>query len=92
MGPRPLPQWRGPRAGEVVVPSWLVIVISGGGVPSLIPAFSVAPSPFTMSIVSGAVRGVALGIDGDGALLVRSDAGHTHRIVAGEVGIDAARH
>jgi BirA family biotin operon repressor/biotin-[acetyl-CoA-carboxylase] ligase len=43
-------------------------------------------------IVSGAVRGVALGIDGDGALLVRSDAGHTHRIVAGEVGIDAARH
>jgi BirA family biotin operon repressor/biotin-[acetyl-CoA-carboxylase] ligase len=44
-----------------------------------------------LPVVSGAVRGVALGIDGEGALLVREESGQTHRIVAGEVGLDAAR-
>lgn len=40
-------------------------------------------------VVSDGVRGVVLGIDDDGALLVRGDAGDTHRVVAGDV--DAAR-
>jgi BirA family biotin operon repressor/biotin-[acetyl-CoA-carboxylase] ligase len=42
-------------------------------------------------IVTGGVRGIALGIDDDGALLVQSVAGETHRVVAGEVSLDAAR-
>jgi BirA family biotin operon repressor/biotin-[acetyl-CoA-carboxylase] ligase len=41
-------------------------------------------------IVSGGVAGVAIGIDEEGALLVRSAAGDTCRVVAGEVALDAA--
>jgi BirA family biotin operon repressor/biotin-[acetyl-CoA-carboxylase] ligase len=41
-------------------------------------------------IVSDSLTGVALGIDDEGALLVRSAAGDTRRVVAGEVHVGAA--
>jgi BirA family biotin operon repressor/biotin-[acetyl-CoA-carboxylase] ligase len=36
-------------------------------------------------VASGAVRGVAVGLEPDGALLVREPSGRSHRVVAGEV-------
>ena len=37
------------------------------------------------AVVSGPVQGTAVGLDHDGALLVRSALGDTQRVVAGEV-------
>jgi BirA family transcriptional regulator, biotin operon repressor / biotin---[acetyl-CoA-carboxylase] ligase len=38
-----------------------------------------------VNLPAGALEGVALGIDPDGALLLRDDVGHVHRVLSGEV-------
>ena len=39
----------------------------------------------TVSAPGGALEGIIVGIDADGALRLRDDAGHSHRVLSGEI-------